>query len=383
MAPDVALAHCRRLQPGATVLDPMVGSGTVLRVAADAGLHGLGFDIDPLAVLMARVWTNPVSANDLLDASEALVAEAKQLDSSSIQLDWIDEDRETSQFIEYWFAERQRGDLRRLSAVLVQNPGPIGDALRVALSRLIITKDRGASLARDVSHSRPHRVRTENDFEVLPAFLLSAKRLASRLAALPSTGRVSVEFGDARRLVSVDDRSVDAVITSPPYLNAIDYMRGHRMSLVWFGYKVSELREIRGESIGTERAPTIDADREAIGILRPILGDIGELPSRMQGVVDRYLIDLLEVLREVQRVLKPEGFATFVIGNSSVRDVFIDNAAVVVKAAQCVGLELIRQQERVIPPSRRYLPPPGGVGGAGMAKRMRTEVVATFEVATG
>jgi tRNA G10 N-methylase Trm11 len=61
IAPNVALIQCAKLPPGATVLDPMAGSGTVLRAAADAALNGIGFDLDPLAVLMARSAAPPPS----------------------------------------------------------------------------------------------------------------------------------------------------------------------------------------------------------------------------------------------------------------------------------------------------------------------------------
>ena len=40
--------------PGAVVLDPMAGSGTTLIAALRLGRHAIGFDRDPLAVLIAR-----------------------------------------------------------------------------------------------------------------------------------------------------------------------------------------------------------------------------------------------------------------------------------------------------------------------------------------
>ena len=43
------------------------------------------------------------------------------------------------------------------------------------------------------------------------------------------------------------------MVTSPPYLNAIDYMRGHKMSLVWMGWTIGALRDVRGEAVGVER----------------------------------------------------------------------------------------------------------------------------------
>ncbi|MBO9325941.1 MAG: hypothetical protein J7463_11270 [Roseiflexus sp.] len=57
MAPELALRAIEELEPLSTILDPMMGSGTVVRVAAEAGHRAIGQDIDPLAVLMTRVWT--------------------------------------------------------------------------------------------------------------------------------------------------------------------------------------------------------------------------------------------------------------------------------------------------------------------------------------
>jgi hypothetical protein len=377
MAPGIALARCQQLPLGATVLDPMAGSGTVLRAAVDKGLHAIGLDVDPLAVLMAKVGTTAIDRSLLDEAALELVAQAEGV-AAEVTIPWIDGDPETSRFVDFWFAKRQQHDLRRLSAALLGQPGAIGDALRIALSRLIVTKDAGASLARDVSHSRPHRVRTENDFAVVPAFLRSAQQVGARLAELPPGSSAMVLRGDARLMTQVPDVSVDAVITSPPYLNALDYLRGHRLALVWLGYTIRDLRAIRASSIGAERMLDPTADRAVITLLAASLGQLPNLALRARGMIDRFLLDIVHVLREVQRVLKPCGDATFVVGNSCLQGVFIDNAAAVTAAASIVGFSLTDRQEREIPPSRRYLPPPNWNEHTEMKHRMRTEVVLTF-----
>ena len=61
MAPELALANLVDLPKGQIVLDPMSGSGTVLRQASALGHKAYGFDVDPLAVLMSRVWTTAVN----------------------------------------------------------------------------------------------------------------------------------------------------------------------------------------------------------------------------------------------------------------------------------------------------------------------------------
>jgi hypothetical protein len=55
-------------QRGETVMDPMMGSGTAIVEAFLCGRRAVGFDIDPLALMICRVKTHPV---DLLEATWA------------------------------------------------------------------------------------------------------------------------------------------------------------------------------------------------------------------------------------------------------------------------------------------------------------------------
>jgi hypothetical protein len=158
----------------------------------------------------------------------------------------------------------------------------------------------------------------------------------------------------------------------------LDYLRAHRLALVWMGYRMSELRAIRADSIGTERMPGPGDSQPAIELLSPLLGAIDELPLRTRGMINRFLIDLSSVLGEIRRVLKSTGHATFVVGNSCIRNVFIDNAAAVVAAAKSLGFTLVERKEREIPPARRYLPPPSVTDTSGVKNRMRAEVILTF-----
>ncbi len=377
MAPELALRHARALHPNSTVLDPMVGSGTTLRYAAAHGHHGFGFDVDPLAVLMTRVWTTPLDVAKLRRRGKAALTAA--LGQGRDQKAPRRNDA-TNEFMEYWFAPQQRHELECLATVLRGTRGPVGDALRLALSKTIITKDRGASLARDVSHSRPHKVAETSNYDVGAGFLRSIEQLATRLERYPPPGGVSVNIGDARDL-PVPSCSVDAVITSPPYLNAIDYLRGHRMALVWLGFALDELREVRGTSIGTERGLDSDNDRALAERLASRMGSVEMLPGRQIGMILRYVLDMLAVMRETARVLREDGVATFVIGNSSIRGVFLANDAAIAACARQVGLRRTSRRERLLPPSKRYLPPPGRTSGRRLEQRMRTEVILRFHVA--
>jgi DNA modification methylase len=376
MAPELALNGLRQLAQGSLVLDPMSGSGTVLRQAGELGHHAIGVDMDPLAVLMSRVWTRPVSDVEIERLYTAVVADASATDPAHAQLPWMDEDEETLAFVKYWFAPDQLNDLRRIASVFHEHSdypnSEALDVLRLALSRIIITKERGASLARDTSHSRPHKVAQTSDYSVFGGFERSVRALRKRLISAPPQGQAEVLLGDARA-IDLPSNSVDAVLTSPPYLNAIDYMRGHRMALVWLGYSLSQLRSIRSNSIGAERGPE-DTDHLDERV-RAAMGEVDLLPTRQQRMIDRYVGDVNKMVAELARVLRPGGRATFVIGNSCLKGVFIYNDEAIATSAELLGMTLAERFVRELPNQSRYLPieSEGALG-----RRMRTETIMTF-----
>jgi SAM-dependent methyltransferase len=377
MAPEVVLEQAKLLPSNSVVLDPMSGSGTVLRVVTEYGHKGIGFDMDPLAVLMAKVWTTPIDPKLLQDAATELVENATQVSLEECKLQWIEDDPETQGFIRYWFAEMQSADLQRLSFFLQQSQNEIGDALRLALSRIIVTSKGGASLAQDTSHSRPHRVRDTNEYAVMPGFISSANRLGSLLSKQMPSGNADIRIGDARHMPYIAASSVDCVITSPPYLNAIDYLRGHKFSLVWLGHSITELRQIRSNSIGTERG--LDLNTEPFfNNLAEFLATVQTLPPRIQRIIHRYLFDIHRMLSELYRVLKSGGKAILVIGNSQIRGIFVQNSLAILRLAEQIGFEPVLVQERDIPFNRRYLPPPADGSGLEFERRMHKEIILTL-----
>ena len=372
MAPEIASRSLLEVPAGGQVLDPMCGSGTVARAAVEAGRRCVGMDVDPLAVLMARAWTTPVDLPRIHGAAEELVRDAKALADREIERPT---DSATVRFISYWFAPRQEAELARLATALRRREEPIRNVLAVALSRIIISKEMMASLARDTSHSRPHKVADSNDFDVHVGFLRSARQVAARLDPGRIKGRADIRRADARSLDDVEDASVDLALTSPPYLNAIDYLRGHRLALVWLGYGVGALRAVRADSVGTERALP---ETEAPDVARFVRdAEDSTLASRHRGWVRRYAFDMTAVLRQLRRVVKRSGRVVLVLGNSFLRGATIDNAGLVESLARGIGFETRSRQEREIPARRRYLPPPGA-GRSALDSRMRTETVLTL-----
>ena len=152
--------------------------GTVIALARSKG-H---VDIDPLAVLISRVWTTSADTTEAqLKAREVLVR-ARKIFSGLPQRDAypVGSDRHTKRFVAYWFDGYARRQLTALSIAIARvRSRAVRDILFCALSRLIISKQSGVSLAMDLSHSRPHKVFKRAPQKPFRKFLSAVDRVAA------------------------------------------------------------------------------------------------------------------------------------------------------------------------------------------------------------
>lgn len=374
MAPEVALAVVGESARPLRVLDPMCGSGSVLSLGVQHGHHVTGFDLDPLAVLMSRVATQPLDLGVLGVLAGECQRRARRLRATDAA--WSD--HETREFARYWFGDLQRTQLVRLSKTINElDAGAERDALQLGLSRLIVTKSPRASLAADTAHSRPHRVLDHSDYDVYEGFSASVAAMATTLAQRKFTGIADIRRGDARDETLFERNAYDLVVTSPPYLNAIDYLRGHRLALIWFGHTLSELRSIRSVSIGAEAGRRNDPTEEHERLVRHVIEDASELDQRIQRLVMRYAHDMLELAGNVHRALLNGGRAVVVVADSVLGGRRIPTGELVKTSLSDKGLLISSVRTREIPATLRYLPV--FKAGEQLSKRMKSEYVITAE----
>ncbi len=383
MAPGIALDIVSQATAPLRVLDPMMGSGTVLAVARSRGHRAVGIDIDPLAVLISRVWTTAVDPVEAREKAAEVLEFARKIFVTLAARDAFPQnaDDETRKFVRFWFDPHARRQLASLAASVGRvRDAVVRDALWCGFSRLIITKQSGASLAMDLSHSRPHKSFGSAPVNPFDKFLSAVDRVVANCVNKRTPNRgpaTSTHEGDARR-IPLGNASIDLVLTSPPYLNAIDYVRCSKFSLVWMGYSIPDLRRLRAEGVGAEgRRGAIMDDRE----IRLVVSQMGLNPMlapRDEALLWRYIDDMRSALRETSRVLVPGGKAIYVVGENTIKGTFIRNSVAVSAVAQLAGLQLSGRQTRELPANRRYLPPPAKGRTAALDGRMRREVVLTF-----
>lgn len=385
MSPGIAFDALQESESRLRVLDPMAGSGTVIAVARASGHEARGFDLDPLAVLLAQVWTRTIDPERVQSKAKEILNRAESIfeKRTSRQSYPVGSDEETRKFIRFWFDGHARRQLAALSTAIGRvRDVSVRDVLWCGFSRLIITKSAGASLAMDLSHSRPHKAFSSAPIKPFSRFVSAVE---SVVANCPHTRNGSVgpiavvKLGDARRLRIPSD-SIDLVLTSPPYLNAIDYMRCSKFSLVWMGYNLRQIREIRGESVGAEATSQEAMDSVWIQELIREMRLSTKLSPRNRALLSRYALDMSNALAEVSRVLRVDGRAVYVVGDSTIRGTYIRNSHIVRSVAERHGLQLSEKpRSRTLPANRRYLPPPKKGAANVIEGRMRREVVLAFK----
>lgn len=386
MAPELAWEELPNDNQRLRVLDPMTGSGTTLVAARLRGHEAIGFDRDPLAVLIAKTWSSNIEVKAVeKKAAEVLERAGRRVDRLTTRSAYPDgADDETKKFLRFWFDVENRKQLTALAmSIHAVRDERLRNVLWCAFSRLIITKKVGVSLAMDVSHSRPHRVYDLAPHLAFDRFVKAVKYI-TRVSPFDDGSEApaaTVNDGDAREMPLLD-YSIDLIITSPPYLNAIDYLRGHKLSLVWMGHSIASIRMLRSTNVGTEMSAKISKEDSVTEKVMARMCSGEPLARHHQGMLRQYVRDLWLLLKECHRVLTATGKGVFVVGDCNLKRTFIANSTAIELVGNEVGFRIEASRRRPLPENRRYLPPPETESsGAALQKRMREEVILTLRKA--
>ncbi len=347
--------------PGDVVFDPMMGSGTALLEASLLGRHGLGTDIDPLALKISNVKLSTALLQNIETIGYEIVERASQkLSENPEEIEELLDSRfddESRKFVDYWFSKEAQLELM----ALLEEIQEIGDKeirsfLSLNFSAIIITKSGGVSLARDLAHTRPHRDLEKKPLSARVEFL---KRLRKNLKNISETEGHGQGFlvceADAQRL-PLCNNCVDLIVTSPPYAShAIDYMRAHKFSLVWFGYPISKLGGLRQKYIGGDAFLKF-ALLPMPDFAHQVIASVTNADKKKGLALHRYYSEMKLTLGEMVRVLKPGKAAVVVVGNSILRGISTDTDRCLAEIGQQAGFNLVHIGLRELDRNRRMLP---------------------------
>ncbi|MEM5804532.1 MAG: DNA methyltransferase [Candidatus Aenigmatarchaeota archaeon] len=258
---------------GALVLDPFCGVGTTLLACKQAGVRSVGFDVSPLTVLVSRVKTRDYDM-EKLDAAvkDALKWRFRKPES-------IPNEKWLRKAFSKWALE----DIIFYRKKILELAD---EAERDFLSLALIDSAMKGSFA--YKDGALVKIMKRPVAPVGKMFKYKIRRMLADLRKNPMPDvQADVVMGDARRL-DLADGSIDYVITSPPYLNKIEYTSIYRTEFsLFFDMPETKLRSYVGEGDDPERA---------------------------------YFEDMAEVLGELFRVCRPGARLAVVIGGGCFPD---------------------------------------------------------------
>jgi hypothetical protein len=304
-------------------LDPFCGTGTTLVACAQLGIDAVTVDVNPFLRWLAEAKSRSYTSSDCGKA-RALVAEMAKAAERGRGSAWVPPLHQ----IEKWWDAPTLAALSRAFEVLSGKRGKARDLAALSFCRTLV----------DAGHvSFAHQSMSFRKRAATPAVgtLLGQAVEALCTAALQPLSASSREVlvGDSRRLAGIlPEKSVGYVLTSPPYVNRMSYIRELRPYMYWLGFLDDgrQAGELDWKAIGGtwgvatsklnawEPESSLDLRR-----LRPLLLEIATQSPLLARYVERYFCDMDQHIAGLARVMAPRARAHYVIGNSKFFDVVV------------------------------------------------------------
>jgi hypothetical protein len=319
------------LPPGAVVTDPFSGSGTTVLAAAEHGGVGQAVDVNPFLVWLgnAKAASYPAA---LLAETRALVPgladQAAEYTRDAAGL-WAP----NLHNIARWWSPGSLAALKALRHVLDQAelPGPAHDLVSIAFCRTAIKVSNASFNHQSMSFATGPAPAPDDDHVIRRFTAEAAEILAGAETGLPGSGRVVP--GDARDLGAAGLPRCDLLLTSPPYVNRMSYIRELRPYMYWLRFldQASDAGELDWTAIGgtwgiaTSRlhdwapagpaTPAIDDELRAVAAL--IVRDGGKHGPLLATYVTKYFHDMSAHFSAAFQHIRSGGTASYIVGNST------------------------------------------------------------------
>lgn len=268
--------------PGEAVLDPFMGRGTTPIEAALRGRVPIGNDINPLATLLTRPRLAPPDLPAIEAALRAVPWDMPADAPDALLAFYHPATLRRIAALRAW--------LERAAPLADAAPDPVADWIRmVALNRLTghspgffsvytLPPNQATSVAGQL-RINASRGQVPPDRDVAALILAKSRRLLRRGGPAPPCG-ARLLTGTASALAGVPDASVALVVTSPPFLDVVQYAADNWLRCWFAGIDAAALPIALHRSEAAWAAMAGDALREAARVLRPgghVAFEVGEV----------------------------------------------------------------------------------------------------------
>jgi len=352
------------------VFDPFAGTGTTFFAADLKGLRSFYSEVNPFLVFLAKVkiqilLMNKASRLELLSDLERISANVfKFLDDTPEDLrlknNYCVIFGKSKYYDDLTFSKILR--LRCLIDRIYEEKPAAADALEVSVLSILL-KVSCLKKAGDVRF-KTAKERENEIFNIDEELALKIKEMLSDIANLDFCLKHKPEFllYNSKKIGLLQHLNIDAVITSPPYLNGTNYLRNTKIEL-WFLRCLQEAHDLRGyrdqivtSGINDVRAHAGESLKELNDIESPLLKKtLKELKEktydhRIPIMIDSYFHEMHSVFNGLKKHLSPNSRVLIDIGDSIFAGVHVKTDDILIEVLGNVGYQLI---EKVLLRKRR------------------------------
>ncbi len=266
---------------GDVVLDPFCGTGTTLVECKKLGVGAVGFEANDMAALATRVKTNWTVWPSELSRVARWAAEKAQAEIAEtlVEKPPMEKKRVREQLDLYglWTLDAEAHKLLLTDSIspkplhralilkrwIAAAPSALVEPLQLALAWTLVVHAGNIRFGPEIGITKP-----KDDCDVVGEWLAQCERMATDLASYADRQNIPSKLihADSRDVSQLEDGSISAVFTSPPYPNEKDYTRTTRLESVVLGLIKSkaDLRALKGGCSGripgTSTSPTRTID---------------------------------------------------------------------------------------------------------------------------
>jgi len=352
---------------GSRILDPFSGSGTVALEACLAGHHAIVSDSNPLALLVTRVKTTPLSQAHLTNSISKLQQLVKQT-RGAVPPEVVN--------IEYWYHAHTIKQLSRVAkAISKLESSPFKRLSQVALSttaRKISLVDPRISVPVRLNpdrYSEGHALKIKTALhlknlestDAIALYFRILKEVADQVASLwplrKSLGKLENVYTNSltsgsRSLSLHAASSVDGIVTSPPYLGAQKYIRSCSLSLGWLSItKPEKLRSIEDLSIGREhfaKKSYSEEPKKCLPAADALIKKVYHRNPLRAKIAASYLSEMKDVFKTCHKVLKKGAPMVLVSGCNMLNGEMFDTTAYLQQICIEIGFKPVVEMTDII-----------------------------------